>query len=154
MSILTKLIGYGGSMVLIICTKNESNLTNRYWDMVPDRQKVQTDGMDGRTQPNLYPSDFVGGIIIERIFLKNQQASKSKQNYPAGKELILPPLSNYPHLLQLSVTCIILETYQNFQFRKHNDTSCHNLLKKLGLTLFRLFSTTVVCSLFCLCIVW
>ena len=36
-------------MVLIIFTKNESNLTNRYWDMVPDRQKVWTDGMDGRT---------------------------------------------------------------------------------------------------------
>ena len=34
------------SMVLIICTKNESNLTNRYWDMVPDGR---TDGMDGRT---------------------------------------------------------------------------------------------------------
>ena len=29
-SILTKLIGYRKSMVLIICTKNESNLTNRY----------------------------------------------------------------------------------------------------------------------------
>ena len=29
-SILTKLIGYQESMVLIICTKNESNLTNRY----------------------------------------------------------------------------------------------------------------------------
>ena len=36
-------------MVLIICTKNKSNLTNRYWDMVPDRQKVWTDGMDRRT---------------------------------------------------------------------------------------------------------
>ena len=40
-------------MVLIICTKNELNLTNRYWDMVPDRQKVWMDGwtdrMDGRT---------------------------------------------------------------------------------------------------------
>ena len=36
-------------MVLIICTKNESNLTNRYWDMVSDRQKVQMDGRkDGR----------------------------------------------------------------------------------------------------------
>ena len=35
--------------------------------MVPDRQKVRTDGrngwMDGRTTPKLYPSDFVGGII-------------------------------------------------------------------------------------------
>ena len=48
-------------MVLIICTKNELNLTNKYWDMVPDRQKVWTDGMDGRTTPKLYPSDFVGG---------------------------------------------------------------------------------------------
>ena len=52
-SILTKLIGYQESMVLIICTKNELNLTNRYWDMVPDRQKVRTDGrtdgMDGPT---------------------------------------------------------------------------------------------------------
>ena len=36
-------------MVLIICTKNELNLTNRYWDMVPDRQKVRTDGTDGQT---------------------------------------------------------------------------------------------------------
>ena len=33
-------------MVLIISTKNESNLTNRYWDMNPDGR---TDGMDGRT---------------------------------------------------------------------------------------------------------
>ena len=31
-------------MILIICTKNESDLTNRYLDMVPDRQKVWTDG--------------------------------------------------------------------------------------------------------------
>ena len=29
-SILTKLIGYREFMVLIICTKNEFNLTNRY----------------------------------------------------------------------------------------------------------------------------
>ena len=29
-SILTKLIGYRESMVLIICTKNELNLINRY----------------------------------------------------------------------------------------------------------------------------
>ena len=52
-SILTKLIGYREFMVLIICTKNKLNLTNRYRDMVPDRQKVQTDGRtewtDGRT---------------------------------------------------------------------------------------------------------
>ena len=36
-------------MVLIICTKNELNLTKRYWDMVPDRQKERTDGQNGRT---------------------------------------------------------------------------------------------------------
>ena len=29
-SILTKLIGYQESMIFIICTKNESNKTNRY----------------------------------------------------------------------------------------------------------------------------
>ena len=53
-------------MVLIICTKNKLNLTDRYWDMVPDRQKVQTDGRtdrrtDAQKTPKLYPSDFVGG---------------------------------------------------------------------------------------------
>ena len=32
-------------MILIICTNNESNLTNRYWDMVPDwRTEGRTDG--------------------------------------------------------------------------------------------------------------
>ena len=48
-SILAKRIGYREFMVLIICTKNESNLTNRYCDMVPDGQKVRTDGRNGRT---------------------------------------------------------------------------------------------------------
>ena len=66
-SILTKLIGYREFMVLIICTKNESNLTNRYWDMVPDRQKGwtdgRTDGMDGRThgrRQNYIPPTSLG----------------------------------------------------------------------------------------------
>ena len=37
-------------MVLIICTKNELNLTNRYWDMVPDRQtEGRTEWTDRRT---------------------------------------------------------------------------------------------------------
>ena len=36
-------------MVHIICTKNDSNMTNKYWDMVPDGQKCgRTDGVDGR----------------------------------------------------------------------------------------------------------
>ena len=48
-SILMNHIRYQESMVLIICTKNEANLTNRYWDMVPDGQKVRMDGMDRRT---------------------------------------------------------------------------------------------------------
>ena len=47
-------------MVLIICTKNELNLTNRYWDMVPDRQKVRMDGKtdwtDGRRQNYIPPT--------------------------------------------------------------------------------------------------
>ena len=34
-------------MVLIMCTKNESNLTHMYWDMVPHWQKCgRTDRMD------------------------------------------------------------------------------------------------------------
>ena len=39
-------------MVLIMCTKNESNLIIRYCDMVPDRQKSvdgRTEWTDGRT---------------------------------------------------------------------------------------------------------
>ena len=46
-------------MVLIIHTKNASNLTKRYGDIVPDEQKVWRAGMDGRTMPKMYPSDFV-----------------------------------------------------------------------------------------------
>ena len=64
-SILTKLIGYRESMVLIICTKNKLNLTNRYCDMVPNRQKVRMEGRtewtDGRKTPKQNPSDFVEG---------------------------------------------------------------------------------------------
>ena len=43
-------------MVLIICTMNESNLTNRYCDMVPDGQKMWTDRMDGRRQNYIPPT--------------------------------------------------------------------------------------------------
>ena len=67
-SILAKRIGYREFMVLIICTKNESNLTNRYCDMVPDGQKVRTDGrngrMDGRTDDaNIISLRLRRGII-------------------------------------------------------------------------------------------
>ena len=66
-SILTKVIGYMESVVLIICTKNASNLTKRYRDMVPDRQKVwmdgRTDRMDGWThgrRQNYTPLTLLG----------------------------------------------------------------------------------------------
>ena len=48
-SILTKLIEYQESMVLIICTKNELNLTNRYEIWFRTDKKVRTDGRNGRT---------------------------------------------------------------------------------------------------------
>ena len=71
-SILTKLVGYKEFMILIICTKNELNLTNRYWDMVPDRQKVQTDGMDRRTDAAKTISlRLRRGIKIKVVYLLN-----------------------------------------------------------------------------------
>ena len=36
-------------MLLMICTKKSSNLTNRYWDMVPDRRKVDGRMDDAKT---------------------------------------------------------------------------------------------------------
>ena len=45
------------SMVLIICTKNESNLTNRYWDMAPDGQ---TDGRTHGRRQNYIPPTSSG----------------------------------------------------------------------------------------------
>ena len=57
---MKKLIGYWESIILIICTKNESNLPKRYWDMVPDGQKVRTDGwadgIDGWRQNYISPT--------------------------------------------------------------------------------------------------
>ena len=43
-SILTKLIGYREFMVLIICTKYESNLTNRYGSGQTKSVDVRTHG--------------------------------------------------------------------------------------------------------------
>ena len=42
-------------MVRTICKKNESNLTNRYWDMVPDRQKVRADRRTHGRRQNFIP---------------------------------------------------------------------------------------------------
>ena len=58
-------------MVLIICTKNESNLTNRYWDMVLDRQNVWTDWLtewtDGWRQNYIPPTSSVDKKDSENI---------------------------------------------------------------------------------------
>ena len=87
-SILIKLIGYREFMVLIICTKNKSNLTNRYWDMVPDRQKGWTDGQtegrtewtDGRSQNYIPPTssrDNKQLDVLSNILSTNKLSSKS-----------------------------------------------------------------------------
>ena len=73
-SILTKLIRYREFMVLIICTKNESNLTNTYRDRVLDGQKVWTDGRNGQTdgrRQNYIPPTSSGDnyIIYLTLFL-------------------------------------------------------------------------------------
>ena len=71
--ILTKLIGYRESMVIIICTKNESNLTSKYWDMVPDRRKVWTDGRKGQTDAAKTISlRLRWGIISTHLLLEGQ----------------------------------------------------------------------------------
>ena len=87
-SILTKLIGYQESMVLIICTKNELNLTNRYWDMVP---YGRTDVMDGRTdgrRQNYIPPTLSGDNKRrckkwlprgDRIILQAEKLNRSQQ---------------------------------------------------------------------------
>ena len=74
-SILTKLIGYQESMVLIICTKNELNLTNRYWDMNPDGRN----GMDGRT-------DNAKTISLQlRRGIKNHKPTWPSTGYSQGQ---------------------------------------------------------------------
>ena len=66
-------------MVLIICTKNTSNLTNRYWDMVPDRQKVWTDGRtewtDERTDNAKTISLRLRWGIIKTVFSEENYVS-------------------------------------------------------------------------------
>ena len=58
-SILTKLIGYRESIVLIICTKNLSNLTNRYREIWFRTDKKC--GRNGRTDDaKTITPDFVG----------------------------------------------------------------------------------------------
>ena len=70
-------------MVLIICTINESNLTNRYWDMVPDRQKVRT---DARRTPKLCPSNFVGGLLGREI---DYMITYNKPEFSRGNLVLL-----------------------------------------------------------------
>ena len=74
-------------MVLIICTKNELNLTSRYWDMVPDRQKVRTDGRtDGidRRRQNYIPSTSLGdNKSMSVASMKISQTAYSLEPLPA-----------------------------------------------------------------------
>ena len=65
-------------MVLIIYIKNESNLINRYWDMVPDRQKVQTDGQRQKYIPQTSSGDkegtdikIDGTLVIIMFYMKD-----------------------------------------------------------------------------------
>ena len=44
--------------MVLIYTKNASNLTNRYWDIVLDEQKMRTDNA------KLYPTDIYLLTII------------------------------------------------------------------------------------------
>ena len=55
-------------MVLIICTKNELNLTNRYWDMVLDVQKVRPDRRRQNYIPKTLSGEGGGGYNIPPDF--------------------------------------------------------------------------------------
>ena len=60
-------------MVLIICTKNESNLTNRYWDMVTDGRTEWTDGrMHGRRQNYIPPTSSGDNYSMQSLYIKNK----------------------------------------------------------------------------------
>ena len=89
------------SMVLIICTKNESNLTNRYWDMVPDGR---TDRMDGRTDDAKTISLRLRRRIIKVIFL-----AKKSFSYSAKKSCWYSKLLHNHHLWK---NLIILYCFQ------------------------------------------
>ena len=93
-------------MVLIICTKNDSNLTNRYWDMVPDRQKVWTDGlMHGRRQNYIPPT------------LSGDKKSTTTEPPPYNGQQPKPPglkhlKQHFGHLNPLSVLLIRQQIWQ------------------------------------------
>ena len=67
-------------MVLIICTKNELNLTNRYWDMVPDGQTngwtewtdVQTDRLTHWRRQNYIPPTSSGDKNTGDLFFDEE----------------------------------------------------------------------------------
>ena len=48
-------------MILIICTKNESNLNNRYGDMVPDGRNGRT---HGRRQNYIPPTSSGDNMVL------------------------------------------------------------------------------------------
>ena len=75
-------------MVLIICTKNESNLTNRYCDMVLDGRTEWTDGRtDVRPILNIgsvYKGPSIRGQVSE---ITGQFSSELARSYQTDKLL-------------------------------------------------------------------
>ena len=74
-------------MVLIICTKNESNLTNRYWDMVPDGR---TEGRTHGRRQNYIPPTSSG----DKKTQKNTNDSQKKYRLgTVSKNILLEDLN-------------------------------------------------------------
>ena len=125
--ILTKLIGYWEFMVLIICTKNELNLTNRYWDMVPDRQKVRTDGMDGRTDRRTDDAKTIS-LRLRRgiISIIGEQEKKINYLFEGEIEKSVPPGSPLVITQQASrCQTLIVETFFLPYLHTHNDCNSY-----------------------------
>ena len=103
-SILTKLIGYQESMVLIICTKNELNLTNRYWDIVPDRQKVWTDGRHQNYIPPTLSEDKKTSDFRKHSHSKPHNQPKHHWQLPSSLARENASNSNIPQKWQRATT--------------------------------------------------
>ena len=113
--------------------------------MVPDRQKVRTDGQNGRTEgqtdarttPKLYPSDFVVGLInLDALDSENRTYSLS----------ILISLYN-----NICFGCIkemyfedISLTQPNYMFDKKKQLLIINLGSKIFYVYLHIIRTTVL----------
>ena len=81
-SILTKLMWYRLSMVLVIHSKNATNLTSRCWDMILDGRKVrQTDELtDGRTH------GWCKNFIPQTLSADNKKNNSNKKQQQKQKQ--------------------------------------------------------------------